>query len=70
LPYDAGFETLAGFLLHKLGVIPKGGETVTYGGHAFTVLEMDQNRISRVRIEPAAVEEVAAPERTAGEKPL
>jgi CBS domain containing-hemolysin-like protein len=70
LPYDAGFETLAGFLLHKLGFIPKGGETVTYGGHAFTILEMDQNRISRVRIEPVAVEEVAAPEGTAGDTVL
>jgi magnesium and cobalt exporter, CNNM family len=67
LPYDAGFETLAGFLLQKLGVIPKGGETVTHGGHVFTILEMDHNRISRVRIEPAAMEEVAAPNEAAGD---
>jgi CBS domain containing-hemolysin-like protein len=62
LPYDAGFETLAGFLLQKLGSIPKGGESVTYDGRSYTILEMDQNRISRVRIEPvAAPEEVSTP---------
>jgi CBS domain containing-hemolysin-like protein len=63
LPYDAGFETLAGFLLQKLGSIPQGGESVTYEGRNYTILEMDQNRISRVRIEPVAVpEEVNTPE--------
>ena len=54
LPYDAGFETLAGFLLSKLGYIPKGSESVAYEGRAFTVLEMENNRISKVRIEPLA----------------
>ena len=54
LPYDAGFETLAGFLLSRLGHIPKGGESVAYQGRMFTVLEMEHNRISKVRIEPLA----------------
>jgi CBS domain containing-hemolysin-like protein len=40
LPSDAGFETLAGFLLFQLGYIPERGETVEYGGRRFTVLEM------------------------------
>ncbi len=31
LPGDAGFETLAGFLLFQLGYIPKQGETVEHG---------------------------------------
>ena len=51
LPGDAGFETLAGFLLFQLGYIPKSGESVEYGGRRFTILEMDHNRIARVRIE-------------------
>ena len=54
LPYDAGFETLAGFLLSKLGCIPKGGEAVVYQSRTFTVLAMERNRISKVRIEPLA----------------
>lgn len=54
LPYDAGFETLAGFLLSRFGRIPLGGEQLEYQGHKYTVTEMDRNRISRVRIEPSA----------------
>jgi putative hemolysin len=51
LPRDAGAETLAGFLLSRLGRIPRGGETIEYEGRRFTVVEMSGNRISRVRIE-------------------
>ena len=51
LPGDAGFETLAGFLLFQLGYIPKPGDSVEYGGRRFTILDMDHNRIARVRIE-------------------
>ncbi|HTS46314.1 MAG TPA: hemolysin family protein [Bryobacteraceae bacterium] len=50
LPGDAGFETLAGFLLFQLGKIPNEGETVEYGGRRFTILQMDHNRIARVAI--------------------
>jgi len=51
IPSDAGFETLAGFLLLKLGYIPQAGESVEHGGRRYTVLEMQRNRIARVRIE-------------------
>lgn len=51
LPGDAGFETLAGFLLFQLGCIPKEGEAIEYGGRKFTIQEMDHNRIARVAIE-------------------
>ncbi len=51
LPTDAGFETLAGFLLSQFGRIPDGGEALVYDGRRFTVLEMDRHRIARVRIE-------------------
>jgi magnesium and cobalt exporter, CNNM family len=50
LPGDAGFETLAGFLLFRLGYIPAPGESVTYGSRTFIVQEMDRNRIVRVKI--------------------
>jgi len=53
LPGDAGFETLAGFLLFQLGYIPHTGETLDYGNLKFTILEMDHNRISKVRIQRA-----------------
>jgi len=51
LPGDAGFETLAGFLLFQLGYIPKPGDAVEYGRRKFAILSMDHNRIARVRIE-------------------
>jgi CBS domain containing-hemolysin-like protein len=48
---DAGFETLAGFLLYRLGEIPRPGESVDYQGRRYTVIAMDRNRIARVKIE-------------------
>lgn len=51
LPRQGGAETLAGFILARLGHIPEGGESFEYEGRRFTVLEMSGNRISRVRVE-------------------
>jgi CBS domain containing-hemolysin-like protein len=51
LPGDAGFETLAGFLMFKLGRIPAAGDTLEHEERRYTVLEMERNRIARVRIE-------------------
>jgi CBS domain containing-hemolysin-like protein len=51
IPAEAGFETLAGFLLYRLGEIPRPGESVEYQGRRYTVVSMDRNRIARVRIE-------------------
>jgi len=48
---EAGFETLAGFLLYRLGYIPKAGDQIEYEGRRYTVLEMERNRIAKVRIE-------------------
>jgi putative hemolysin len=50
LPGDAGFETLAGFMLFKLGYIPAPGESVTHGNHKFIVQAMERNRIAKVKI--------------------
>lgn len=51
IPSEGGFETLAGFLLYRLGAIPHPADAVEFAGRRFTVLEMDRNRIARVRIE-------------------
>ena len=59
LPRDAGFETLAGFMLAKLQKIPELGDSCYYGGRRFTVEEMDGHRISKVKVEdvqPATVQ--------------
>jgi putative hemolysin len=51
LPRDAGFETLAGFVLARLQRIPRLGESFEYEGHRYTVEDMDSHRIARVKIE-------------------
>lgn len=52
LPRDGGVETLAGFLLMRLGHIPRVGESVDYGVRRFTVMEMEGRRIGKVHVEP------------------
>jgi CBS domain containing-hemolysin-like protein len=54
LPANGGFETIAGFMLLKLGHIPQAGEFTEFEGRRFTVTAMERNRIARVRIEKLA----------------
>ncbi len=51
---DGPYETLAGLVLHRLGRIPRVGDTVTVAGHRLTVDEMDHRRIDRIRVTVAA----------------
>ncbi len=53
------YETVAGFLLQRLGRIPEEGAEVSYGALRFSVLEMRGVRIGRVRVtrSPASPEE-------------
>lgn len=60
LPANAGFETIAGYMLFKLGHIPRTGEWVDFELRRFTVTAMERNRIARVRIEKAALAPGAA----------
>ena len=59
LPRDGGVETLAGFVLMRLGHIPRGGEWVVHEGRKMTVTEMDGRRIARIRVEPVEEEREA-----------
>ena len=54
LPRDAGFETLAGFVLSRLQKIPNLGETVEFEGRRFTVKEMEGHRIAKVKVDRVA----------------
>jgi putative hemolysin len=62
LPKDGGAETLAGFLLSRFGHIPGLEERVDYGGHRFTITEMQGRRISKVRVEQVPGTQVATKE--------
>jgi putative hemolysin len=59
LPVDAGFETIAGYILSRLGHIPRSGEWVDFEGRRYTVTSMERNRIAGVRVEKLPVEKLA-----------
>ena len=56
LPREGGVETLAGFLLMRLGHIPQAGESNVYEGRRLTVVEMEGRRIAKIRVEPVEKE--------------
>jgi CBS domain containing-hemolysin-like protein len=47
---EGPYETLAGFLMARLGHIPLAGETVEADGWEFTVVEVERHRIEQVRV--------------------
>ncbi|MEV4640813.1 hemolysin family protein [Actinoplanes sp. NPDC049548] len=47
---EGPYETLAGFLLARLGHIPVAGESLEDEGWEFTVMEVDRHRIEQVRV--------------------
>ena len=51
IPESEEFQTVAGFMLDRLGSIPKGGEVVPFGDYRLTVVDVERNRISKVKIE-------------------
>jgi CBS domain containing-hemolysin-like protein len=60
LPRDGGVETLAGFVLTRLGRIPRGGESIDYEGRRLIVVEMDGHRIAKIRVDPIEKEKQPA----------
>jgi putative hemolysin len=46
-----GYHTLAGFVLSLAGEVPRTGESFTYRGFRFRVVDMDGKRIDKVMIE-------------------
>jgi CBS domain containing-hemolysin-like protein len=53
LPEEAGYTTLAGFMLARAGRMLKPGETVEHEGATFSVERVERHRIRRVRYTPA-----------------
>lgn len=54
LPEEEDFETLAGFVLARLGHLPKEGESFEENNLAFHVLKASDRRVLRVRIQRPA----------------
>ena len=53
---EGAYHTLAGFVLWKLGHVPRIGEHVTWRGHRFEVVDMDGRRIDRLLVSPIGEE--------------
>jgi CBS domain containing-hemolysin-like protein len=53
LPEEAGYTTMAGFLLAKAGRLLMPGETVEHEGAVFVVEQVEGRRIRRMRYTPA-----------------
>ena len=47
---DGPYETVAGFVQHRLQHVPHLGDRVTYDGNRFVVSAMDGRRIARIRV--------------------
>ena len=50
---EGEFDTLSGFVTAHFGDIPEAGQSFFHNGWAFTVVEADQRRVVRVRVERA-----------------
>ena len=50
---DGDYDTLAGFLISRLGFLPEDGQmnTVEFQNIRFTILSVEDHRIERVRVE-------------------
>lgn len=59
---EGEFETIAGFVLDRLGRIPEPGDTTAVDGWRFTVVSMDRRRIDMVQ--------VSRPSRRSADEPL
>jgi len=53
LPESDDYDTIAGFVINRLGHIPKPGEFVDHNGIRVTVLEAKPRRVERVLLETA-----------------
>ena len=50
---EYGFDTLAGCILQELERIPQTGDTLTWRGFHFEVIDMDGHRIDKVLVKPS-----------------
>ncbi len=50
---DGPFDTLAGFVVSRLGRMPESGDTVAWDGLLLTVTQLDGRRVDRVQVRTA-----------------
>ena len=52
IPITSDYETLSGFITHQLQGIPRGGEVLNHEGYRFTVVDLGDRRVAKVKVEP------------------
>jgi len=62
LPRDEGFETLGGFIMWRLGRLPRVGDVLDFEGRRYTVMQMQDRRVLQVKVEARAPATVGAQE--------
>ncbi|MDP4282048.1 MAG: hemolysin family protein [Bacteroidota bacterium] len=45
---QAQFQTMGGFMVHKLKMIPKEGDCFEWAGYRFEIIDMDGNRVDKI----------------------
>jgi putative hemolysin len=55
LPGEDEVSTLGGFMLTRLGRLPKEGDRVSYAGYVFEVLSMDGRRVDKLSVSRPAL---------------
>lgn len=56
LPEDGDYQTIGGYVIATLGIIPAKGETLTGDGVVITVLDAEPRRVKKLRLELPAQE--------------
>ena len=51
IPSLPEYETLNGFITYQLQGIPRGGEVIHHGGYRFTVVDLGDRRVAKVKVE-------------------
>jgi putative hemolysin len=51
IPAEIDAETVGGFILERLGSVPRGGEAIDVEGYRLTVVDVERNRVAKVKIE-------------------
>lgn len=54
IPISAEYETLSGFITYRIQGLPRGGEVFYQGEYKFTVVDVGDRRVAKVKVERVA----------------
>lgn len=59
LPESEDYDTVGGYIMYRLGRIPKNGDSLEIDGARLTVMEATRRRVEKIRVEIGSVEKSA-----------